>query len=88
MINPKYDSKVTKMAARAAPLDVHLTNIRDAKTLEEKKEAAIAMANDFEVGGRDNFIKAIEGATKPMDIDRIAYNAALKGEGLGTKRFS
>lgn len=87
LLNAKKDAIANKIAEKAIPLDVHLSNIRDAKTLEEKKIHAIAMANDFQAGGKDAFILAVGRATKMTDIDRLAYNAALKGEGMSTKRF-
>lgn len=83
----KQDAQRASMAAKAEDMTTHLNRVRDAKDIEEKKSHAREMAKCFKVGGGDKFLAAINTARTPNDVDRIAYNAALKGHGLGTKLY-
>lgn len=84
-INARKDQKTSKMASRAANLTPFVNRIRDEKDLVAKKQIAYEMAEQFEVGGKENFILSIQTAASASVVDRIAYNALLKGEGLSSK---
>lgn len=86
-INAKKDAKTTKMAAKAANLQDFVQRVWAETNLECKKIVACLMAEQFEVGGKEAFIKAINDAPDKTAVDRIATNAMLKGEGMSTKRF-
>lgn len=86
-INAKKDVKNAKMAERAANLERFVQAVWLQKTLDSKKGAALLMAEQFEVGGKEDFIKAVMEATSTQALDKLATNAMLKGEGMSTKRF-
>lgn len=67
-------------------LDVFLNHIRDAGSLDEMKEYARKMAQWMALGGRERFLKGVEAAKNYEQLAKLAYNTALKGEGLGVKR--
>lgn len=83
----KKEGKKSEMAAKAANLKSSLDKVRDAEGLEAKKSAAKAMAKYFKVGGADQFVAKVDKATTPGQVDGLAYNAALKGEGKGAKLY-
>jgi hypothetical protein len=86
-INAKTDVKKAAMAKKAADLTPFVQKVWSATTLEDKKQAALAMADQFEVGGREDFIKAVYAQPTPKKLDQLATNAMLKGEGMSTKGF-
>lgn len=64
-------------------LDVFLDYIKNSGDVEEAKEHARRMSKWFTKGGADKFMKAIDNAKDMVEVLTIAYNTALKGEGLG-----
>jgi hypothetical protein len=87
VINAKKDAQVTKMAERAANLQEQVAAIWAEKDFEKKKLLAIALADSFELGGKDKFIEAVNTIPNAVKLDQLATNAMLKGEGMSTKRF-
>lgn len=86
-INAKSDSKNAKMAEKSTDMSQYLNLISLEMNLDKKKILAIEMAEHFTVGGKENFIESITNTKSVNDVDRIAFNAVLKGEGLSSKRF-
>lgn len=86
-INAKKDSKNTKMAGKAADLSTLAQAVWTEKNFEQKKAKAILMAEQFEVGGKDAFILAVQNCPNAAAVDKITGNAMLKGEGMSTKRW-
>lgn len=76
-----------KVAAKASDLSSVLDAVKSATTLEDKKAAANKLAAAFTAGGKDKFLKSVANCKTPGDVDKLAYNAALKGEGHGTKLY-
>ena len=85
--NLKKEEEKKSKASKAADLETELNAVRDEKDLEKKKTAARAMAKHFKVGGESKFLAAVDAAKTPAAVDQLAYNAALKGEGKGTKLY-
>lgn len=86
-INARNDAKVGKMAAKAADLGPLAQAVWLAKDLESKKARAREMAEAFEVGGKADFLKAVEEITTTAKLDSLISNTLLKGEGKSSKRF-
>jgi len=86
-INAKRDSKVNKMAGSAANLQALVQAVWAEKEFAIKQIRALEMADAFEVGGKEDFVKAVFEQKTNADIDRLATNAMLKGEGMSTKRW-
>lgn len=87
-INAKRDHKNSKMAAKAADLSQYAQAVSAAKDLETKKLKAREMAEHFEVGGKADFLKAVDEITTASKLDFLVWNTLMKGEGMSTKRFS
>ena len=81
----KNDSDKSQMADKANDLSMLVTKVRDAVGLEAKKSAAKAMASHFRVGGKEKYLVSVEKCKTPGQVDWLAYNATLKGEGKGVK---
>lgn len=64
-------------------LDVFLDYIKNSGDVEEAKEHARRMSKWFTKGGTEKFLKAIDNAKDMVGVLTVAYNTALKGEGLG-----
>lgn len=86
-INAKRDAKNAKMAGKAADLSSYAQAVSAAPDLETKKVKAREMAEHFEVGGKADFLKAVEEITSPQKLDFLVWNTLMKGEGMSTKRF-
>lgn len=86
-LNSKKDAQNAAMAGKAADLTPYVQKVWSVKTLEAKREAALAMAEQFEVGGREDFIKAVKASPTTAALDKLATNAMLKGEGMSTKVY-
>jgi hypothetical protein len=76
-----------KRAEKASDLSGVLDQVKKATDLDSKKAAARKLALAFTAGGKDKFLKSVDNCKTPGDVDRLAYNAALKGEGHGTKMY-
>lgn len=83
----KRDFVNNKIAEKAVDLQPFLDVIRDAKDIETKKIHATEMAMQFAVGGAETFLRSLEQAKTPQQVDMLVYNAALKGQGLGAKVY-
>lgn len=72
-------------ARNAGPEDlrVFLYGIEEAPDLEAAKEQARKMARFFAKGGQANFLKSVDKVTTIPKLLQLAWNASLKGEGLG-----
>lgn len=81
------DAQRSIIAQKAIDLQPHLDKIRDEKNFEAKKLLALDMAQAFTAGGREKFLVSIQRARTPNEIDAIAYNAEMKGKGMGVGRF-
>ena len=81
----KNDNSKTVMGNNAADMTTLLSKLRDTKDLDGKKAIAHQMAANFKVGGRDAFKANVDKCKTPGEVDKLAYNAALKGEGKGVK---
>lgn len=86
-INAKQDAKIGKMAAKAADLGQFAQAVWAVKDLESKKVKAREMAEQFEVGGKADFLKAVDEITTAFKLDSLISNTLLKGEGKSSKRY-
>ncbi len=86
-INSRKDAQNAAMAQKAADLKLLVQAVWKAKGRDNKRIAALAMAEACEVGGKESFIESINAAETEKVIDSIAANAMLKGEGMSTKRY-
>jgi hypothetical protein len=73
-----------KRAERSSDLGSYANAVRDAKDIEAKKTALRNMASHFTAGGKEKFLKSVDGIKTPADADKLAYNTLLKGEGKGS----
>lgn len=83
----KKEGEKALNATKAADLVSDLDKVRDEKDLGKKKDAAKVMAKHFKVGGKEKFLSSLDAAKTAAEVDKLAYNAALKGEGKGTKLY-
>lgn len=67
-------------------LSVFLKSIERAKDVEEAKTIAKRMTKFFAKGGQEKFIQNVDKQNSHAGVLKLAYNAALKGEGLGVKK--
>lgn len=75
------------MASKAADLGAYAQAVWATKDLESKKMKAREMAECFEVGGKVDFLKAVDEITTATKLDFLVSNTLMKGEGKGAKRF-
>lgn len=87
IIKARKDQDNAKMASKASDMQQHLAKVSAEKDLDRKKLFAIEMSKYFTVGGKEKFVDSITNAKTAIDVDRISFNAVLKGEGLSSKRF-
>lgn len=76
-----------KRAEKASDLSGVLNDVKNATDLDSKKAAARKLASAFTAGGKDKFLASVDACKTPGAVDVLAYNAALKGEGHGTKLY-
>lgn len=86
-INARQDAKIGKMASKAADLGQFAQAVWAAKDLESKKVKAREMAEHFEVGGKVDFLKAVDEVTTTTKLDFLVSNTLMKGEGKSSKRY-
>lgn len=87
IINAKLDKKVAKQAEKASDLKVFLDRVKAELDLEKAKVIATEMASSFTAGGADQFRENVAKVTSRNKLLSLVYNASLKGEGMGIKRF-
>lgn len=80
-IGPDPDAESVK--SRAVDLKLYLDRLKKTADFEEKKQIARAMSSAFKAGGKEKFLRSLERVRTPAEVDVLAYNAALKGEGHG-----
>ncbi len=86
-INAKKDAKTVKMASKASDMKPFLDRINAEKDLEKAKLIAIEMSICFTAGGIEKFVESVNRVSTYDKLIMLCYNASLKGEGMGTKRF-
>ena len=86
-INAKKDKQNAKMANRAANLQALVQAVWAEKEFAIKQIRAVEMSEAFEVGGKEDFVRAVFEQTTNAGLDKLATNAMLKGEGMSTKRW-
>jgi hypothetical protein len=83
----RKDAQRSAVAGRAADLSALAQRVWEVKDLEQKKAAAREMASAFELGGQDKFLAAVNQCVSGSQVDKLAANAMLKGEGKGAKLY-
>lgn len=79
--------KAQKTAEKATDMKPFLDRITAEKDFVKAKEIAVEMANCFTAGGVEKFIESVNRVATYDKLIMLCYNASLKGEGMGTKRF-